>query len=140
MENRDGEPGPRRRGERGAVETTAILIIFPLLMLFLLLGVQATLVARANQVLKFAAQEGARAAREDGGDQAAGEAKAALILGSLDATVFRVQPTATVQYLGGNDTVRVEVSATVVSVVPGFAPEVRQVSEGKVERFRRLDE
>jgi TadE-like protein len=127
-------------GERGAVETTSILVIFPLLMLFLLLGVQATLVARANQVLKFAAQEGARAAREDGGDQAAGEAKAALILSSLDRSVFRVQPTATVRYLGGNDTVRVEVSATVVSVVPGFTPEVRQVSEGKVERFRRLGE
>jgi Flp pilus assembly protein TadG len=128
------------RGERGAVETTSMLIIFPLLMLFLLLGVQATLVARANQVLKFAAQEGARAAREDGGSQAAGEEKAALILKSLDQSVFSVQPTATVSYQGGNDTVLVEVSATVVSVVPGFTPDVKQVSEGKVERFRRLGE
>jgi Flp pilus assembly protein TadG len=122
------------------VETTAILIIFPLLMLFLLLGVQATLVSRANQVLKFAAQEGARAAREDGGDRAAGKAKADLILGALDPSIFSVQPTATVAIQGGNDTVFVEVKATVVSVVPGFSAHVRQISEGKVERFRRPGE
>lgn len=134
-------PAPRRRsrraGERGAVETTALLVIFPLLMLFVLLAVQATLVSRANQVLKFAAQEGARAARQDGGSVEAGRAKAQLILAGLDQSVFQQPPgTPQVQYLGGNDTVRVEISAVVVSVVPGFSPQVRQVSEGKVERFR----
>jgi hypothetical protein len=131
-----------RGGERGAVETTAILVIFPLLMLFLLLGVQATLVSRANQVLKFAAQEASRAARQDGGDLRAGEIKAGVILSALDPAIFDddEQPRARVELRGANDTIRVEVTATVVSVVPGFSPRVRQVSEGKVERFRRLGE
>jgi Flp pilus assembly protein TadG len=129
------------RGERGAVETTALLLIFPLLMLFFTLAVQATLVSRANQVLKFAAQEGARAARVDGGNAAAGDAKVAQIVSTLDPSIFASAPSppyTSVQ--GANDTVRVQVSATVVSVVPGFNPTVTQVSEGKVERFRGPDE
>jgi len=127
-------------GERGAVETTALLVLFPLMMLFLLLGVQATLVSRANQVLKFAAQEGARAARQDGGSQAAGLTKANQLLTDLDPSVFEVKPVPSVQYQGGNDTVRVVITARVVTVVPGFNLNVTQVSEGKVERSRRPDE
>jgi hypothetical protein len=126
-------------GERGAVETTALLVLFPLMMLFLLLGVQATLVARANQVLKFAAQEGARAARQDGGGPEVGLEKANQLLTELDPSIFAVKPVP--RYLdGGNDTAGIEVTATVVAVVPGFSFDVKQVSVGKIERCRRPGE
>jgi Flp pilus assembly protein TadG len=119
---------------------TALLIIFPLLFFFFLFAVQATIAARANQILKAAAQEGARVARIEGNTEAKAQEQADKLLDTLDPEVFSVAPTVDVDYLGNNDRVRVTVKGTVQSIVPGFGPSLTQVSEGPVERFRGANE
>jgi len=111
----------------------AMTILFPLLFLFVLLAVQATVAYRTNQVAAHAAQEGARLARTRNGSDALGRAEAWKILGALGpGTVLDPK----VDVLRNGDTVRVEVRGRAYSVVPWLHPPVRQVSEGKVERFR----
>jgi Flp pilus assembly protein TadG len=135
-----GRRRPGWRDEGGAVEMTALLIIFPLLFFFFLFAVQATIAARANQILKSAAQEAARVARLEDKTEADAQERADKLLDTLDPEVFSVAPTVEVDYLGNNDRVRVVVTGTVQSIVPGFGPSLTQVSEGPVERFRGADE
>ena len=112
-----------------------MVILMPLLFFFLLLAVQAAVAARTNQVAAHAAQEGAREARTRNGSIQAGRAQAWRVLRVLSPGVLE-QPQVTVSGSRTGDTIRVEVSGYAQSVVPGLHPRVRQVSAGKVERFR----
>ena len=113
----------------------AMLILMPLLFLFVMLGVQAAVAARTNQVAAHAAQEGARVARTRNGSIAAGRAEALRVLRVLSPGVLQ-EPQVTISGSRSGDTVRVEVTGYAQSVVPGLRPRVHQVSVGKVEKFR----
>ncbi len=112
-----------------------MVILMPLLFLFVMLGVQAAVAARTNQVAAHAAQEGARAARTRNGSIQAGRAEAWRVLRALSPGVLEA-PQVTVSGSRAGDTIRVEVSGYAQSVVPGLRPRVHRVSTGKVERFR----
>jgi len=134
------QPVARRLGqpassEHGVASVIAMVILMPLLFFFLLLAVQAAVAARTNQVAAHAAQEGAREARTRNGSIQAGRAQAWRVLRVLSPGVLE-QPQVTVSGSRTGDTIRVEVSGYAQSVVPGLHPRVRQVSAGKVERFR----
>jgi len=130
---------PRRalhREEQGVTSVIAMVILFPLLFLFILLAVQATVAYRTNQVAAHAAQEGARLARTRNGSDALGRAQAWKILNALSpGTVLDPH----VDVRRNSDTVRVEVRGRAYSVVPWLHPPIKQVSEGKVEKFRGPD-
>jgi TadE-like protein len=125
--------------ERGVTSVIAMLILMPLLFLFVMLGVQAAVAARTNQVAAHAAQEGAREARTRNGSIAAGRAEALRVLRVLSPGVLQ-EPRVNVSGSRTGDTIRVEVAGYAQSVVPGLRPRVHQVSVGKVEKFRGPDQ
>src|SRR6266516_2614930 len=79
--------GEQRGGEQGMASIIATIILMPLLFLFVMLGVQAAVAARTNQVAAHAAQEGDRAARIRNGSIEAGRAEAWRILRVLSPGV-----------------------------------------------------
>ena len=121
--------------ERGVASIIAMLILMPLLFLFVMLGVQAAVAARTNQVAAHAVQEGAREARSRNGSIAAGRAEALRVLQVLSPGVLQ-DPQITITGSRTGDTIRVEVTGYAQSVVPGLHPRVHQVSVAKVEKFR----
>ena len=125
--------GPtRRRTEQGAV-TSELVVATPLLLLLVLLVVQFALWQHAGHVAAAAAQEGARAARLDGGSTAAGQATAERFLDRLGRRLV-TEPQVTVD--SDAERARVEISGYATAVVPGLRLPIRAVSEGPVERFR----
>ena len=125
--------GRRRRDDERGAATAELVLATPALLFLLLLIVHVGLWFHASHVASSAAQEGARAARNEGGTVASGEAAANDLLDSLGARVLverDVDVTVTA------DTARVEVRGYGVPVVPGLRLPVRAVSEGPVERFR----
>ncbi len=124
-------PG-QEQSERGAASTQLVLVT-PALLLMVMLLIQFGLWYHGSHVAIAAAQEGARAARLEGGSAAAGEERARTFLGALGREVVaEAQVVAT----RGPDIARVEVSGVSVAVVPGFRLPIHAVSEGTVERFR----
>jgi Flp pilus assembly protein TadG len=120
------------RGERGAATTEAVLVT-PVLLVLIMLVVQFGLWYHGSHVAVAAAQEGARAARLEGGSTEAGTARARSFLDSLGREVVgRPQVNAE----RNPSRARVEVRGTAVAVVPGLHLPIRAVSEGPVERFR----
>ena len=117
----------------GLVSVVAMVILLPLMFLFVGLGVQATVAARANQVAAHAAQEGVRAWRDRNGSLRAGVNEANAVLQALSPGVLQDRSITTST---DGDVVRIEVSGTAMSVVPGFTPQIRVVSEAKIEKFR----
>ena len=124
-------PG-RGPSERGAASTQLVLIT-PVLILMVMLIIQFGLWYHGSHVAIAAAQEGARAARLEGGSAAAGEERARTFLGALGQDVVGE---ARVVATRGPEVARVEVSGVAVAVVPGFRLPIHAVSEGTVERYR----
>ncbi|WP_461296489.1 TadE family protein [Streptomyces harbinensis] len=121
--------------------STAIEFVFLTpLMFFLIFGaVQFALYSFAQDVAKAAAQAGARTARAEAdadpvGWQAKAREKSYDYIDQLGRGMFDRQPSVFTT-LPGPDTVRVEVHASVPSIVPGMTLTVRAASEGPVERF-----
>jgi Flp pilus assembly protein TadG len=123
-------------GQAGAA-TAELVVATPLLLLLVLLVVQFALWQHGANAATAAAQEGARAARLDGGSAAAGRAKAADFLHALAPTLVRG---ARVTARRDQATARVEVTGTAEAVVPGLRLPIRAVAEAPVERFRGADE
>lgn len=123
--------GPEQ-SQRGAA-TTQLVLVMPLLMLMVMLTIQFGLWYHGSHVAIAAAQEGARAARLEGGSAAAGEERARIFLRALGQDVVGE---ARVVATRSSDVARVEVSGVSVPVVPGFRLPIQAVSEGPVERFR----
>ena len=122
----------RSSGERGAA-TAELVIATPLLLLLVLLVVQFALWQHAIHIADAAAQEGARAARLEGGTAADGAARARVFLAQLSPTIL-VHPDVVARR--NADTARVEITGQALMVVPCLRLPVRSVSQGAVEVFR----
>lgn len=132
----DTRPGRRRaRGPESGAATTELVLATPALLMLLMLLVQFGLWYHAVHVARAAAQEGARAARVEGGTGAAGEARAREFLSAVAPRLIILDegsPTADRNL----DEVRVEVRGTVLQVVPFMTLGVSGEAEGPTERFR----
>lgn len=126
----------RLRGEGGAA-TLELALVTPILLTMIMLLVQFGLWYHATNVASAAAQEGARACRIESGTEAAGEAAASALIATAAGTLFTSVPV--VECVRGADTARMEVTGSVVQVLPiqiVTLPPIVEVSEGPVERFR----
>ena len=121
-----------QRSQSGAA-TAELVLATPALLVCLMLVIQFGLWFHGTHVAQAAAQEGARAARVDGGSSGAGTARARSFLASLGREVVG-QPQVSAERDAAR--ARVEVRGTAVAVVPGLRLPIRAVSEGPVERFR----
>ncbi len=131
-ERRGTGAGPAPSGERGSAAVELVLLT-PLLMICVLVVVQFALWQHARQVLLAAAQEGARAARAQGGTAEDGRARAVELIEQIGPDLV-ASPSVTVDR--GLDIVSVRVRAQAVNIVPGLPLRVTATSAGPVERFR----
>ena len=119
-------------GQAGSATLQTVLVM-PLLLLLITAIVQFALWYHAAHIALAAAQDGARAARVEGGTTHAGRARAQQLLDQLGAGVL-TNPTITVTR--DADTARVQVHGYAPQLVPGLRLPVTAVSAGKTERFR----
>jgi len=121
----------RRRNERGSV-SIELVILLPALFTVMFLGMQAALYYHARTVAIAAAEEGARAAGAETGQESAGVTAAMDfvataggddVLRDATATANRTQTTATVTVRGLS-----------LSVIPGWHPVITQSASVTVER------
>lgn len=120
-----------RRSDRGSA-TIELLILLPALFAVLFVGTQAALYHHAREVAIAAAQEGARAAAGEHGNEASGNRAAAALL--HDAGGDDVLADVTVAVDRTATTAVVVVTGRSLSVVPGWNPVVRQRASMPVER------
>lgn len=126
----------RRRGEWGAV-TAELVVATPLLLFLLLVVVQFGVWLHAVHIAQAGADQGLAAARAQGGSPAAGQAQADTVLGQLAGGILtgpRVD-VAAVAGPGGRPQIRVEVTASTVSVVPLLHLPVHVVAQGPQEAW-----
>jgi len=122
----------RLRSERGDATVEAVLAV-PVLLLLVLLVIQFGLYYHAAHTAEAAAQEGARAARVDGGSAVDGKTRARTFMAAAAPTLVR---DVTVTATRNADTARVEVHGVVHAIVPGVRLSVQAEAESPVERFR----
>lgn len=108
------------------------MILIPVALLLAMLVIQTALVFHARNIVTAAATDAARAAQADGGTVDDGRAMAAQLLDDNGRLLDDEQ--VTVERSG--DRVRAEVAATVVSLIPGWAPTVAASVDAPVETFR----
>ena len=132
-----GEARPGAVREEHGAATAEVVLITPVLLLLIMLVVQFGLWYHGSHVATAAAQEGARAARVDGGSNEEGAARARSFVARLGRDVVG-QPQVNAERDAAR--ARVEVRGTAVAVVPGLRLPIRAVSEGPVERFRPATE
>jgi hypothetical protein len=126
----------RGDGERG-VAATELTLAMPVVLILIMLVFQAGLYYHAANVATAAAQDGLRAAQVAEGSPGAGDQRAREILGRsagrlLDDVDVTVSPDAR--------RVRVQVSGSVASVVPGLNLRVTRTAEGPREQFLPPDQ
>ena len=118
--------------ERGAA-TTALVLILPVVLLTVMVVVQFALVYHARQVVTAAAQDAAFAATASGASPDTATNTAQHVVDSAGSALVH---DVVVQVSGDTDDVRVQVTATVASVVPGLDLTVSGTSAAPTERFR----
>ncbi|HET7489297.1 MAG TPA: TadE/TadG family type IV pilus assembly protein [Acidimicrobiales bacterium] len=120
----------RRRGEEG-LSSTALAVVMPVILVWIMLVVQYGLWAHARQVAEAAADQGAGAGALPGADPtAAADAAVRSFLagaGPLDDLAVAVEP--------GPDSLTVRVSGQAPRLVPGFAWDVQAVSQAPLEQY-----
>lgn len=121
-----------KRGEAGEA-TTEVVLVTPVLLLLVMTVIQFALWYHGSHVAEAAAQEGVRAARLDGGTEAAGRARAQEFLAQAGPTIVGAPQVTAAR---STDLARVEVEGVAVSVVPGLRLPISAASESPVERFR----
>lgn len=120
---------PRGRGEAG-MTSTALAVLMPALLLWIMLIVQYGLWFHAKQVAGAAASEAVSAARIPGGTGDDGRRAAEDFLaqsGNLDDIVVTVDRT--------TDRVQVEVTGSAPRLVPGIEWSVTARAESRLEQF-----
>ena len=127
---------PRRWGEHGSSSLQTVLVM-PLLLLLITLIVQFALWYHAAHIATAAAQDGARAARVEGGTATDGHTRAQQVLDQLGSGVV-TGPTITATRDG--NVARVEVHGYAPQLVPGVRLPIDAVSQGPIERFRGSQE
>lgn len=126
--------GRRRAGaEEGSAAVEAVVVI-PAVMVILLVVVQLALWAHAAQVTQLAASEGDRLARAQGGSLASGAARAQSIEQSPSSGLSSVQIST---YVDPGDVVRIGVSGSVISVLPGPTLSVFASQSAPLQEFRQ---
>jgi Flp pilus assembly protein TadG len=123
----------RWHGDRGA-GAAEIVIAVPLLMVLILLIVQFAIWAHASSVAQATAEEALAAARVQGGRAAAGQQRAAQVLGQIGSSVL-ISPHITVTRTGATATVVITGTAEEVLPLPGLSFPVHITVTGPVERF-----
>ena len=126
----------RVRGEHGSSSLQTVLVM-PLLLLLITLIVQFALWYHAAHIATAAAQDGARAARIEGGTASDGQARAQQVLDQLGSGVLTGS---TVNATRDGNVARVEVHGYAPELVPGMRLPIDAVSQGPVERFRGSQE
>lgn len=119
-----------RAPERGDVAPTVILTALTVFLVMFV--IQTGLYFHARTVLNAAAEDGARAAQVRGGQ--AGDAEAAIDQILSGSSALLRSPTRRIDV--GTDTVTVELSARIPSLVPFWTGTVTARSSGPAERFR----
>ena len=122
-----------RHREEGAA-TAEVVLVTPVLLLLVMLVFQFALWYHGSHVATAAAQEGARAARVEGGTGNEGAARAQRFLDSLGREVVG-EPQVVAARDGSRGVARVEIRGKAVPVVPGLRLPIRAVSEAEIERF-----
>ena len=115
--------------DRGETTAQAVLAV-PVLLLFLLFGVQATLYFHTAQLAALAAQDGAIAGSVVGGNET--HAIAAAIQSAAEQ---RASADITPVVRRGNSEIQVEVSLSVPSILPLFPTSVTRSASEPLERF-----
>ncbi|MFD4588276.1 TadE/TadG family type IV pilus assembly protein [Streptomyces sp. NPDC058434] len=123
----------RWRADRGDT-SIQMAIVFPFVLLATLAVVQASLWFYARQIALTAAREGLSAARTYQADPGDGAARAREVLGRTAGDSLQG---ASVSTAGSNaERVRIEVSGTALSMIPGVSGlRITQSASGAVERF-----
>lgn len=122
----------RRRAEEGDAVTEMVIVV-PVLLLLIMTIVQFGLWYHAEQVVQAAAQEGLRAAGSLDGTPESGSDRAQRFLATTAASLIR-DPV--VQATRDDRVSLVEVSGTVVGVIPGLRMAVDARAVGPTESFR----
>ena len=123
--------GERERG----VASIQLVILMPVLFLLMFVGMQAAMIYHGRTVAIAAAPEGARAAAAQNGTAIAGQSAATAFItaaggeGTLQGVTVTSNRTAT--------TATVVVTATTLSVIPGWTPSITQSASAPVERLTR---
>lgn len=122
-------------GDREAgVASIQIVVLMPVLFLLMFIGMQAAIIYHGRTVAIAAAQE-ARAAAAQNGTAIAGQSAATAFVvaaggeGTLQGVTVTSNRTAT--------TATVVVTATTLSVIPGWTPSITQSASAPVERLTR---
>jgi Flp pilus assembly protein TadG len=121
-----------RRDERGST-SIELLIILPALFAVMFLGVQAALYYHARTVAIAAAQEGARTAGAEHGRTSEGVGAARAFIADAGGNDVLLGPSVSGTRTATVATVRVVGKS--LSVIPGWAPVVRQSASVPVERL-----
>ncbi len=108
------------------------MILIPVALLLAMLVIQTALVFHARNIVTAAATDATRAAQAHGSTVESGRGIAAQLLDDNGRLLENEQ--VTVEREG--DRVRVEVTATVVSLIPGWSPTVTASVDAPVETFR----
>lgn len=109
----------------------AVLVV-PVMMLLLLVVVQFALWAHAAQVAQLAASEGDRAARSVDGGPAVGLGRARAVMSGSGSDMATSD--ASVDVVAGN-LIRVAVTGSAVSILPGMSLPVSAVQVGPIQQF-----
>ena len=122
----------RHQRERGSA-TTELVIVTPVLLLLIMMIIQFGIWYHASHVAQAAAQEGVRTVRVEAGTASAGKLRAERFVSSAAPTLLvdvNVDATRTA------NTARVDVTATVRSIVPGLSLPVHAHAESTLESFK----
>ncbi|WP_079076705.1 TadE family protein [Streptomyces europaeiscabiei] len=124
--------GPRWRDDRGEA-SIQMAIVYPFVLLLTIAVVQTSMWYYARQIALTAAREGVTAARSYQGTPGDGVAQAREVLGRTAGDSLSAS---TVTASSDGQRVRVQVSGTALSMIPGVSGlQITQSASGPVERF-----
>ncbi|WP_424892301.1 TadE family protein [Streptomyces sp. XH2] len=118
-----------RERDRGAL-SLELMVVFPAVLLLILFAVHVGLWWHARNVALAAAQQGVERARVRGASISTGTAEARDFLNRAGGSISDA-------HVGGSrgQTVRIEVTGHVATVVPGLTLPIRQHAEAATERI-----
>jgi TadE-like protein len=134
MINRSCRRPSRREGPNLGSATVEMVLLVPAMMIIFLVIIQFALWAHAAQVTQLAASEGDRVARSQGGGMVAGLAQAEALAREPNSGLT------TADFNGDmlpGDLVRITVSGSAVSIIPGLSLPVSAAQSGPIQEFRQ---
>lgn len=133
MISRSCRRSSRREASNLGSATVEMVLLVPAMMLIFLVIIQFALWAHAAQVVQLAASEGDRVARSQGGGTAVGLAQADAVTRGPNSGLTTTAVTA--DMMPGN-LVRITVSGSAVSIIPGLSLPVAATQSGPIQEFR----